>query len=99
MGAGATAGLAVAILLPWQAYHFPMMEKYLVEAYSHLQHWLVAGEKVREITEPEAVLVVDRPEDGLIYYCDRTGWVNRNFNIQEGQWQLSGGGDYLLLTL
>ena len=99
VGSGATAGLAVAILLPWQAYHFPMMDKYLVEEYSHLQHWLVAGEKVREITEPEAVLVVDRPEDGLIYYCDRTGWVNRISNIQEGQWQLSGGGDYLLLTL
>ncbi|MCA9445701.1 MAG: glycosyltransferase family 39 protein [Candidatus Omnitrophica bacterium] len=98
VGSAATIGLAMAILLPWQAYHFPLMEKYMVTEYGWSQHWAVAGAKVQELTEPEAVMVVDRPEDALIYYCDRPGWVNRFENIKKDQWQMSGGGDYLLVT-
>lgn len=97
-GTGAAFLFGMGLLIPWQSYHFPLMEKYMVEEYGWIEHWAAAGEKVREITEPDAVMVVDRPEDALIYYCDRPGWVNRNANIQEGQWQTSGGGDYLLIT-
>ncbi len=98
MGSAATVGLAMAILLPWQAYHFPLMEQYMVTEYGWSQHWADAGAKVRELTEPEAVMVVDYPEDSLIYYCDRPGWVNRFADIKTNQWQMSGGGDYLLIT-
>jgi len=64
-------------------------------------HWIQAGRKVRELTEPGSRMVVDRAEDALIYYCDRPGWVNHPQDLTEKaiRSEIANGADYLLLTL
>jgi hypothetical protein len=102
----ATVLVGLITLYSWQAYYFPMRNRFLtdddplVSEIGWHQHWIKAAEKVREVTEPDSVMVLDRAEDTLIYYCDRPGWVNHWEGLTEVsiRSQISNGADYLLIT-
>jgi hypothetical protein len=98
--AGAIAVLGLALFQSWQVYYFPQRTQWMETEVGPLQHWLPASEKIRELTDPDAPIVVDRPEDALIYYCDRPGWVEHTEGLTQEAFEslISHGAEYLLLT-
>jgi hypothetical protein len=98
--AGAAVILALALFQSWQIYYFPQRTQWMETELGWSKHWLTAGEKVQELTEPDDPIVVDFPEDALIYYCDRPGWVESKYGLTEEALKslIANGAEYLLIT-
>jgi len=98
---GAT-GVVLLLLTVWSYWQFdrPLKESFLCTEYGWIQQWLPASAAVRELTEPDDILLVDQPDDSLIYYCDRPGWVSDMKHLSERVFQnhIREGVDYLLVT-
>ncbi len=100
--AGVGMACLVLVLLTWSWRHWdaPLKQSYLVTEPGWLKHWVQAGKGIREKTEADAVVVVDREVESLIYLCDRPGWVANWRNLQPDMLErmVAQGADYLLIT-
>jgi hypothetical protein len=98
---GLAIPLVLATAVSFRAYYLPLREQWLVVEPGYSGHWIKAGEKIREITEPGSLIVLDRAEHALMYLCDRPGWVNDPQKLTEEAMEslVANGADYLLLTL
>ncbi len=100
----ASLAMACLLLVPmvrnWQSVDIPLKQRFLVEEVGWLKHWLPASRAIREKTEADAVVVVDREVESLIYLCDRPGWVinYRDLHPDVLEKMVAQGGDYLLIT-
>lgn len=92
--------LGCLFMVNWLMYDRPLKKRFLATEVGWLQHWLPASQGVRELTEPDAVLVVDREIDALIYLCDRRGWVTdwKKLTPEALESMVGNGADYLLIT-
>ncbi len=97
---GAACLLLVVMICSWRLYDAPLKESFLVTEVGWLRHWLAAGKGVREKTEPDAIVVVDKEVESLLYLCDRPGWVAnwRTFQPDTLQRFLAQGADYFIIT-
>ncbi|MBE7487470.1 MAG: hypothetical protein DIKNOCCD_00481 [bacterium] len=96
----ASVVLGLLLLVSWVVYDRPLKKQFLHTEVGWLQHWLPASRGVRELTDPDAILVVDRDVDALIYLCDRRGWVAdwKELTPEALESMVRHGADYLLIT-
>ncbi|MCG3197504.1 MAG: hypothetical protein GHCLOJNM_01990 [bacterium] len=97
---GASVLLLPLVFWSWRVWDAPLKESFLVTEPGWIQNWVPAGKAIQAKTERDAVLVVDREIDALIYLCDRPGWVTNWRTLDEATIRslIEAGADYLLIT-